>query len=94
MDEQSQRRRRPAMADNWGRMLGPLPPGGPQREPIYRMISLLMIMDLVIGLALIVYGLAVADAPAIAWAGLGLAGIGALLFVFFRALAARAGRRP
>jgi hypothetical protein len=81
------------MVDNPGKAGGPLPPHAPLREPVYRMISLLMILDLVVGLALVVYGLAIVDAPSIAWAGLGLAGIGALLFLFFRALAARAGRQ-
>lgn len=82
------------MANDPAKLLGPLPARGPQREPIYRMIAVLMILDIVVGIGLIVYGQLVADSASIALAGLGLAVIGAVMFGFFRLLAARAGREP
>jgi hypothetical protein len=82
------------MANDPTKLLGSLPPPGPQREPIYRMISGLMILDVVVGIGLIVYGQLVANSDSIAYAGLGLAVLGAVMYGVFRFLAARAGRQP
>lgn len=63
------------------------------RDGIYRAIQWLLFLDVVLGLALAVIGSTVLAADSIAYAGLGLAVIGLLLMVFFRALAAREARR-
>lgn len=63
------------------------------RDGIYRAIQWLLFLDVVLGLALAVIGAAVLAADSIAYVGLGLAVIGLLLMVFFRALAAREARR-
>ena len=68
-------------------------PKQPAREPIYRTIRLLMLLDLVLGLFLLVVAGPLWGLPALQVAGLFLALIGGGLYLFFGRLAARAGRK-
>jgi hypothetical protein len=72
---------------------GPAPGGTPAGDGIYRAIQWLLFLDVVLGLGLAVIGQTVLEADSVVYAGLGLAVIGLLLMVFFRALAAREAAR-
>ena len=63
------------------------------REPIYRTIRLLLLFDLVLGLALLVVAGPLWGLPSLQIAGGILALIGGGLYLFFGRLAARAGRK-
>ena len=62
----------------------------PRRDSIYRLIRWLFLADFVGGLLLAGLATWMWPAPAAAIAGIGLAGIGVLLFLFFGLLARRA----
>ena len=63
------------------------------REPIYRTIRLLLLFDLLLGLALLVVAGPLRGLPSLQIAGGILALIGGGLYLFFGRLAARAGRK-
>jgi len=63
------------------------------REPIYRTIRLLLLFDLLLGLALLVVAGPLWGLPSLQIAGGILALIGGGLYLFFGRLAARAGRK-
>lgn len=65
----------------------------PQREPIYRAIRLVAVLDVVIGLAIVFLGEPILGTADYRYVGLGLAAIGAIVFAFFTRLASLAGRR-
>lgn len=65
----------------------------PRRDGVYRAIRLLMAIDVALGLALAALGAFLLEVRAIAIAGLGLAAVGAALFLFFAALGRRAAGR-
>jgi len=65
----------------------------PSREPIYRTIRLLLLFDLLLGLALLVVAGPLWGLPSLQIAGGILALIGGGLYLFFGRLAARAGRK-
>ena len=65
----------------------------PRREPIYRLIRLLMLADLAAGLALAAVGAWLGQGPLLAF-GAVLAAIGLGLFLLFGRLAARAAGAP
>lgn len=69
------------------------PPTPPTREPVYRIIRLLMLFDLLLGLVLLVVAGPLWGLPSLQVAGLFLALIGGGLYLFFGRLAARAARR-
>ena len=69
----------------------------PKREPIYRMIRLLMAADLLLGLVLMLFAAPFFGIPGLRLAGGILAAIGAVLYFFFGRLAKQArqsGRVP
>jgi hypothetical protein len=68
-------------------------PTAPAREPIYRTIRLLLLFDLLLGLALLVVAGPLWGLPSLQIAGLFLVLIGGGLYLFFGRLAARASRR-
>ena len=68
-------------------------PKPPTREPIYRTIRLLMLLDLVLGLFLLVVAGPLLGLPTLQVAGFFLALIGGGLYWFFGRLAARAARK-
>lgn len=68
-------------------MSDPQPP--PRREFVYRMIQILMLGDVLLGLALLVLGLFVFDFPALAVGGAVLACMGLGLALVYRMLARR-----
>ena len=68
-------------------------PKPPAREPIYRTIRLVMLLDLVLGLFLLVVAGPLWGLPALQVAGFFLALIGGGLYWFFGRLAARAARK-
>jgi hypothetical protein len=63
------------------------------REPILRTIRLLLLFDLLLGLALLVVAGPLWGLPSLQIAGGILAFIGGGLYIFFGRLAARAGRK-
>jgi hypothetical protein len=65
----------------------------PRQDRIYRAIQILFLLDVLLGLGLAGVGYWGLDQPTIAWAGLGLAGIGILLWLFFRFLGRDAAAR-
>ena len=68
-------------------------PAPPSREPIYRTIRLLLLFDLLLGLALLVVAGPLWGLPSLQIAGGILALVGGGLYLFFVRLAARAGRK-
>lgn len=68
-------------------------PSDPARDGIHRAIQWLLFLDIVLGLGLAIFGNVVLGAESVALAGLGLAVVGLVLMVFFRALAAREAKR-
>lgn len=72
--------------------------GDPTREPIYRMIRWVLLSDVVVGLALIIYGWLGGGGRPFVIVGFALALIGAGLWLFFTSLAERRAqqkkRRP
>lgn len=69
------------------------PPRDPARDGVYRGIQILLFLDVLLGLALAAVGAAVLEVDSIVYAGLGLAGIGLVLMVFFQVLARREADR-
>jgi hypothetical protein len=65
----------------------------PNREPIYRIIRLLMAADLLLGLFLLLFAAPLFGAPGLRTAGGILAAIGAVLYIFFGWLSRQARRR-
>ena len=63
----------------------------PRADPIYRLIRLLMLVDLAAGIGLALAGVALGQ-PALAMTGIGLAAVGLCLWLFFGRLARRAAR--
>lgn len=55
----------------------------PRREPGYFAVIILLVLDIVIGLGLAVFGEKVMEFRPIAVAGLGLAGIGLVILAYF-----------
>ncbi len=62
----------------------------PRREPIWRLIRRLMLLDLALGLFLLAFAGPVFGLPGLGIAGAVLAAIGAGLYLFFGRLAERA----
>jgi hypothetical protein len=62
----------------------------PRQDATYRLIRLLLLGDVVVGLAMIAGGALWLAQPAVVMVGAGLAAIGLALFLFFRRLAAQA----
>ena len=69
------------------------PPGDPSRSGIYMVIRLVALADMVVGLALWLFGPSILGTEAYRYAGLGLAIAGLVVFAFFARLAAQARRR-
>ena len=63
-----------------------MPDIDPRQDRIYRAIQILFLIDILLGLGLAGIGFWGLGQPTIAWAGFGLAGIGLLLWLFFRFL--------
>jgi hypothetical protein len=68
-------------------------PQTPAREPIYRTIRVLMLLDLLLGVFLLVVAGPLLGLPSLQVAGFFLAIIGGGLYLFFGRLAARAARK-
>ena len=66
--------------------------GDPEKSGIYRLIRLVAAADFLIGLGFLILGPSLLGTNDYFFLGLGLAVIGALVFVFFTLLAARARR--
>lgn len=65
----------------------------PRQDRIYRAIQILFVVDILLGLGLAGVGFWGLEQPTIGWAGLGLAAIGILLWLFFRLLGRNAVER-
>ena len=70
-----------------------MPVPDPRRNSVYRMIRLVMLIDLVAGLALVAAGGLILREPPVMTAGAGLAAVGLVLFLVFGRLARRAAER-
>ena len=64
----------------------------PRRDRLYRLIRWVFLGDIAVGLLVAGLGRWVWGVPAAALAGLGLAGVGLVMFLFFGVLARRAAR--
>jgi len=71
----------------------PMPQDTPDREPIYRIIRLILAGDVVLGLLLMIFGPMLTGVSGLGFLGAALCLIGAGLYLFFGRLAAKA-RRP
>jgi hypothetical protein len=71
----------------------PMPPLPPEREPIYRLIRVIMASDAVLGLLLIIFGPMLTGVASLRLLGAVLCLIGAGLYFFFGRLAGKAGGR-
>jgi hypothetical protein len=65
----------------------------PRQDRIYKAIQILFVIDVLLGLGLAAVGYWGLDQPNIAAAGIILAGIGLVLWIFFRILGGTADRR-
>jgi hypothetical protein len=81
------------MSDRTPPSANPGPNADPGREPIYRVIRRLMLLDLLLGVVLFAIVGPVWHIPSLQIAGAILAAIGLALYVFFGRLAARARSR-
>jgi hypothetical protein len=70
-----------------------MPPLPPEREPIYRLIRVIMASDTVLGLLLIIFGPMLTGVASLRLLGAVLCLIGAGLSFFFGRLAGKAGGR-
>ena len=71
----------------------PNPSADPTRDPIYRTIRRLMLIDILLGLFLLLFGGPVFGLQALTIIGAGMALIGVALYVFFGRLAESAWSR-
>ena len=65
----------------------------PGKSGIYRIIRLVAAIDFLVGLAFLILGPTLLGTNDYVYLGLGLAVIGAFVFIFFTVMAAKAGRR-
>jgi hypothetical protein len=65
----------------------------PRKSGIYRIIRLVAAVDFLAGLGFLILGPALLGTNDYAYLGLGLAVIGAIVFIFFTVMAAKAARR-
>ena len=63
------------------------------REPIYRVIRIVMASDVILGLLLMIFGPMLTGVAGLRLLGAGLCLIGAALYLFFGRLATKARRR-
>ena len=66
--------------------------GDPEKSGIYRVIRLVAAVDFLVGLGFLILGPSLLGTNDYFYLGLGLAVIGAFVFIFFTLLAARAHR--
>jgi len=66
-----------------------MPQDPPEREPIYRLIRIIMASDAILGLLLIIFGPMLTGVAGLRLLGAALCLIGAGLYVFFGRLAAK-----
>ncbi len=67
-------------------------PSDPRRSGIYRVIRLVALADMALGLAFLLLAPLILGTDAYRYLGLGLAIVGAIVFLFFTRLAAQAAR--
>ena len=65
----------------------------PQKSGIYRIIRLVAAVDFLAGLGFLILGPGLLGTNDYVYLGLGLAVIGAIVFIFFTVMAAKAARR-
>jgi hypothetical protein len=70
-----------------------MPQDPSEREPIYRIIRMVMVSDVVLGLLLMIFGPMLTGVAGLRLLGAALCLIGAGLYLFFERLAAKARRR-
>jgi hypothetical protein len=70
-----------------------MPQDPSEREPIYRIIRMVMVSDVVLGLLLMIFGPMLTGVAGLRLLGAALCLIGAGLYLFFGRLAAKARRR-
>ena len=70
-----------------------MPPVPPEREPIYRLIRVVVASDTILGLLLIIFGPMLTGVAGLRLLGAALCLIGASLYFFFGRLAANTGPR-